>query len=469
MMTTRRGFLGLAACGGFLLPKDVFGALGKPIMTFGVISDVHIGGRTASPVRLETALRWLGAHKADAVLSPGDIAHSGLIKEMEGFAAIWYKVFPNGRRADGEPVKLMISTGNHDAAATWIKGTPAWREANVLAHGDNFSRVWERLFHDTFELVWRREVKGVTFMGAQWPSLNPKLEAYMAEHGAEFDPSKPFFHCQHQHPRYTCHGAYSCGDDAGQSVRAFAKFPNAVVFSGHSHCTIADERAVWQGAFTSVGAGCLHEGGLAFDYDNCTAKWHPSFRTKLMKPLNDPEAWGGDPDGACFEFVEVYSDHIVVHRRSSVYDAAIGPAWAIPIPAKTGGVYDFAKRHGTRSAPQFAADAKLKVEVCPKGCDAESKARAGEPCVRVTIPAARTVDGCRVFTYGIRATADGKEVASGKVFAAGFSLPETEADRPTDWLVALKDLPAGKDILFTVEPRECFDMAGRAISAHVAV
>lgn len=109
---TRRAFLGsgLATLGGVLVPRAVW-ADETPWLRFGVITDVHIGGRKEAPQRLETALRWLDARGIDAVLCCGDVAHTGQIYQMEAFANIWYKVFPKS----GRTVELMISTGNHDA------------------------------------------------------------------------------------------------------------------------------------------------------------------------------------------------------------------------------------------------------------------------------------------------------------------------------------------------------------------
>lgn len=464
---SRRQLVGgvCAALGGQLLPAWA-GADERPQLAFGVISDVHIGGRREAPQRLACALRWLARRNVDAVLCPGDVTHTGRIAQLEQFAAIWHAVFPGGRAPDGHAVPLMISTGNHDADdAFWRNASEATMRATRLTYGDNAAKAWERLFGEKWALVWRREVKGYTFIGSQWPQLNPQLEAFVKAQGGTFDPSRPFFHCQHEHPRGTCHGAYGrCGWDQGQSVAAFSPYPNAVVFSGHSHCSLADERTVWQGAFTSIGAGCLHEGGLAFGYDNCSAFWHRSFKENLMAPLNDAAAaWGGDPDGGCFEYVEVFARHLVVHRRSSVYDRPIGPAWVVPVPVARAAAYAPSRRAAARRASQFAADAVLAVEVCPRGSPLESRARAGEPCVRAVIPPAGAVDGCRVFTYDVAVQSGARTVASGKVFAAGFSLPDAEAARPTDWLVALKDLPPGEDLVVVATPRECFGHAGRPL------
>ena len=470
---SRRTFLGGAATvfGGMALPFDLFATDGKPLLKLGVLSDIHIGGRKEAPQYLENALRWLAERGVEAVLSPGDIAHSGRIGEMLAFADIWHKVFPGNRAKDGRKIELLISTGNHDAwEHGWDKRPEEWRLAELLTYKGNPARIWEEQFGQKWDLVWRKEVNGLTFVGSQWPSLKPDLEGFMKAHGKEFDPKLPFFHCQHEHPLHTCHGAYACGCDKGQSVRALSPYPNAVAFSGHSHCSLVDERAVWQGAFTSIGAGCLHEGGLAFSYDNCSAFWHPSHKRNLMAPLNDPANWGGDCEGGCFLFVEVYADHLVLHRRSSRYDLPMGPDWVVPVPARVDGPFDFAKRAAKRSAPEFAADAVVKVTVCPKGHEMEGVAHRGEPCVYVTFPAAKPVGGCRVFDYLVIARSGGKDLKTLKIFAAGGVLPEEKSDRPGECLFSLADLPNGRDVTFAVVPRECFGRPGRPlVSAPVRV
>lgn len=439
-----------------------------PRLRFGVVSDVHIGGRKTTAKRLDTTLKWLAAQNVDAVLFCGDITHSGLIGEIERFASIWCDAFPENRAADGRTVKLLLVTGNHDAEASWVKGTDEWRTRNVLAHGDNFARVWKRLFDEPWELVWKREVKGYSFVGAQWSSLNPPIERFVAEHKGELSSGKPFFFCQHAHPKGTCHDGFADVRDSGVVVRALRNFPNAVAFTGHSHCTLADERAVWQGTFTSIGAGCLHEGGAPFSYANISAFWWPPSYKNLMASLNDPDEWGGDPDGGCFEMVDVLDGCLRIARRSSVYDLPVGPDWIVPLPSKEKGPLDFAARARKRSAPQFAADAVLKVETCLNGHPMESHRRGGEPCVYLGFPCARSVDGCRVFDYVVTATTGGRTVKRLELFAPGAMVPEAKADRPGECLLSLAELPKDVPITFSVMPRECFGKTGKALTASWA-
>ena len=89
----------------------------EPLLTFGIVSDPHIGDKAEAPTFLENALRRLAEAGVDAVVCPGDIAHSGLISEMEMFADIWNRVFPDWRGPDGRKVELLLVTGNHDIDA----------------------------------------------------------------------------------------------------------------------------------------------------------------------------------------------------------------------------------------------------------------------------------------------------------------------------------------------------------------
>jgi len=476
-MTTRKGFVcGALAFGvaGGRLSSGTAAARGDtrhPKMRFGVVSDIHIGGKPDAEQQLEIVLRWFYTKNVDAVLCPGDIAHSGLIDELEKFAAVWHKVFSGGCAADGRNVELMISMGNHDVDA-WGGRWKGYTEEQMLAHRffykDNPGKTMQRLFGQKWELIWRREVKGYTFIGSQWSSLNPPIEAYMKENVSTFSSAKPFFYCQHAHPKGTCHSG-SSGVDHGESVRALTPFPNAVAITGHSHCAISDERTVWQGAFTSIGAGCLHEGFGGFEYDNVSAFWHANFRKNLMASLADPKPWGGDAKAGCCELMEVFDDHLVVHRQSVVFGLPIGPAWVVPIPARKDGPLDFAKQTARRktqgAVPQFAKDAKIAAKFCPHGHALESAAHKGEACFYVTFPRAKMVKGSRVFDYVVEAMSESGQSVTRKIIAAGFAYPEENADIPGECLFSAKELPIGKPIRFTVTPRDCFGLAGKPLAA----
>ena len=137
MDISRRSFVGGAlAFGAWGVPRFVAAADAQggvpPRLRFGMMSDVHIGGKPDAVETTEKVLRWYASENVDAVLCAGDVAHSGLISELEKFAAVWYKVFPGGRAPDGRKVELMISTGNHDVDA-WGGRWKNFTEAEMLA------------------------------------------------------------------------------------------------------------------------------------------------------------------------------------------------------------------------------------------------------------------------------------------------------------------------------------------------
>ena len=78
MAITRRSFFGgtLAAFGG-IVAADAFGAGAGARLRFGVMSDVHVGGKPDAVATLKKALRWFDANKADAVVFSGDMAMVG--------------------------------------------------------------------------------------------------------------------------------------------------------------------------------------------------------------------------------------------------------------------------------------------------------------------------------------------------------------------------------------------------------
>lgn len=460
---SRRGFLGgaFAAVGGLFLPADAFGG-GTPNLKFGVISDVHISGGWNQETYLEKALRWFDAQGVDAVMVPGDIAHSGLVSELAKFAAVWDRVFPNDKGADGRRVEKLIVTGNHDLEAWWVKGKPEWRAENVINHADNPKRLWEKYFREEWRLVWKKEVKGYAFIGSQWPTraVKPPVEAWFREHAAELKGTRPFFYTQHAHPKGTCGNGMISYDD-GTATRALAPFPNAVAITGHSHQTLTDESGAWQGAFTSINAGCLRAGDndrWGVDYDSTYPFYSPKRRLNKMKRLAEEEGRGG-------LLVEVFDDRLVVHRRSFEYDMPLGEDWCLALPATAGGPYDPKRQAAESVGPEFAPGAKVEAARCAVApADIVGPALKGKPCVHVKIPHPPTVKrGSRVYDYEVEMLVDGERALLRRVLANGYNVPEAKADRVSNCLFAMEEVPASGKVRFRVTPRNSYGVAGRPL------
>ena len=474
---TRRQFAWsvAAAFGGLVLPADAFGAGGKPLLKMGVLSDVHIGPDGSDDLLLKE-LRYLDSQKVEVVLFPGDIANHGLISYHERFAACWNKVFPNCVASDGRRVEHVLVTGNHDLMNKrwedwWAKYTEEQQAKDRLYYKDNIVKTWDRLYGEKWELVWKREVKGVTFVGAQFESgLDLPIEEFFRTHGREIDPTMPFIYVQHQHPRGTCHGQFAVDEgacDSGRVGRELAAFPNAVAFSGHSHLPITDERMVWQGAYTSIGCGCAGTvSTLGMGKRRANAYWkNRSEYGRLMLPMQTKQ------QNCSGLVVNLFKDHLLIHRHNFFFDMPVGEDWCVPLPAAVDGPYDFARRARTRKAPEFAANAKITLDWCAKAPEGASwNFKDKKPCWRLGFPCAKAVcGGGRVFDYEIRMSVDGKEVLSRELLAAAFHFPDAKSDEPEMLLLLPGDLPAGKVATCSVTPRNCYGVAGKPLVATLAV
>ena len=452
----------MAACGGILLPADAFGA-GTPILTFGLVSDPHLCRNGDREIRLlEKALRHFDAQRVDAVMVTGDIADSGLISQMEALAAVWDKVFPGDCGSDGRHVEKLFITGNH-CIDGWPGRWNGWSEEKLRAqrfnYADNPQKVWQRLFHEDWHDVFVKRIKGIPFIGAQWkseqaPFVKPPIAETVAKLAPTFDPKLPFFFFQHNPPNDTCHGRHG-GDKVLRE--ALSPYSNAVAITGHTHDSISDDRAVWQGAFTSIGAGCLHEASAGIDYRNVNYNWHVPSRTKAMRLTE----W--IPQGGCFSVIDVFADHLVMHRRSAVFDEPAGEDWAIPLPAAIGKGFDFKVRAAQTVAPEFGAGAKPVVSFCAKGHPEQAKRYAGEPCVAVDFPPAQTPNGI-VCEYIVTAKLlDGPEIVRTKVVPNGFGLSKARMTIPGTCLFRTCELASERPVVFSVTAGECFGKKGRPI------
>lgn len=455
---------------------------GAPLLRFGAASDVHmrrrhplfpwVRGSEDNDVYLEKALRWFDRMLVDAVVFPGDLADLGLIPQLEQFADTWNRVFPKCRAADGRPVARIAVTGNHDIGqwpSLWKRVSEEDQRKWRFDHPDNLAQTWRRLFDEDWQLVSRHDVKGVSFICAQYMALHPPVEKYFNEHGAELDPNKPFFFVQHAHPSGTCFSDSKRGmwdhDMRGETTRTLSRFPNAVALSGHTHNSVVDDRSVWQGAFTSINCGCTWGAGLVYyDRDNALAPFFGDYKHQRMASLVPLENAGR----CCLAF-DVFADHLVIHRWCVQTDEPVGEDRVVPLPAATGGPFDYAeavrRRREAKFGPQFGDGAAITVERCaesPKNIGPKLK---GKSVVRVTFPAARSVHGVRVFDYIVRVLCDGREVVKSVVLAPGFFLPERLACISGEALFAAEELPVDKAVLVSVTPRDCYGVEGETLTS----
>ena len=500
---SRRWFIGGAASfgafgGSRLFAGGVF-ASGVPRLRFGVVSDIHIscrakpgdtemvGGNELTFVR---TLEWFRDHGVDAVVVAGDMADRGTIDQLAMVAEAWNRVFPGDRAPDGRKVERLFVYGNHDMggipyARGSFKDLSEEEIAKKIIYTDP-KAAWENVFHEGFEPIWTKEVKGYRFVGAHWWSsrgcrgkderFNDGVADWYAAHSKEIDPSLPFFHIQHPHPLNTCYGSWAWGRDAGLSTKALSAFPNAVAFSGHSHYPLTDERSVWQGAFTSVGTGSLRY--VAYGYDEFAPYGFANTRAPSAPGSRDIDAakvqrtLGGASDCRQGMLWSVYGDHIAVQRREFISGVDFGEDWTIPLPSAEPKPFSFAERAKKIGAPAFPDGAELKVvrtKAKTRGAPAAGKSPAVEPvekdCLKLVVPAAIAKDGARAYQFLVAVSGpDGSAALTRRFLPEGVAQGSRHprAVYKTECLFALDELPKGK-VRFTVTPLNCFGREGKPL------
>ena len=333
--TTRRGFLcGAAAFAPFA--ANLWAAeAGTPLLKIGVMTDTHVGETKESCSRARLAYEMFRDMGVDLIANVGDVADHHYPTGYTAYREMVEETFaqvPAGKR----PKELFVYAW-HDAYA--YKNHP--REAAAKDSPEAFADM-ERLIGATNGPYAEGEVKGYPYVvipqlygvqGVDWRRFDKMLADAVASH-----PGKPVFVFAHQPPT----GTTRSGRGITKKREVLNKYPQAINISGHTHGSLRDERAIWQGEFTSVNIGCLQN-------------WGGWLAGSIPKRI---ENYGA-------VLVEVFADRIVF-RRFDVRDrreySADAP-WMVPWPLDPATApYRPSVRKPKMPVPEFAKGAEIEVK-----------------------------------------------------------------------------------------------------------
>jgi len=500
---TRKSFIfGAAALAGSSgLPALAAGKASN--LRIGILSDIHVTA-PGNANWFKKALRQFDREKVDGVLITGDLTTWNKLAEFEAVAQTWYKVFPGDRRSDGEHVEKLFLTGNHDVDGWAYGGAQFKTEAQARPTSFFFHReeFWEKLFHEKYEPIIVKEVKGYTFLLRNWISILGKekfgiakgcvdekspLPEVLARLGDKLR-GKPFFYAQHDQIDDTVNSSwllrgekFGNGQDDGFARKCLKGYPNCVAFTGHSHYSLTDEQSIWQGEFTSVNCSCARgfaftnpgrENGFACPDFNRTppfemAKFdHNSVRQGLV--------------------MDVFDDRIQLRRFDLTYDQSLGADWIIPVyaggatvPATGTPKYDIKARAAVAKAPQFTSGDKVTVTKVEKGFrrdkggfGALDKTDPHEQLV-VTFPPITTAKSpSRGFEFKVTCEmriADLVQVVQERrVFSPNAYQAESRDTVPCACHFPVRELPQKRKLRFVVTPYDCWGNAGKPITSDWA-
>ena len=338
MEMIRRKFIGCA--GAFSLSavgSEMAWAAEKPLLRIGIMTDTHVLETKASCRRVKQACRLFRKHSVDMVAHIGDLADLHYPKGYVAYREVVDEVFadmPAGTR----PQELYVYAAHDTFSYGGRKKRSEWSKYIDEAYAD-----MQRLVRASNGTYASGTIKGFAYVtfpqtatkGVDWARIEKMLADAVAA-----NPDKPVFVFAHVPPANTTR----TGRGDPKYTALFSKYPQIVNISGHTHGSLADDRAIWQGAFTSVNAGCLQNWGDGRD----------GIAGNSVRRINN---YG-------VVIMDVFADRLVF-RRFDVRDGEEYNAerpWIVPLPFDPSTApYQPKVCKGRSAVPAFAKGAALKI------------------------------------------------------------------------------------------------------------
>lgn len=428
MSIKRREFISGIGALSFMAPTYQLFGDEKPQLRIGVMTDTHIGKTKESCARVKLAYQLFRKHSVDLMVNVGDVADYHYPTGYQAYRETVEEVFA-GVPAAKRPKELFVYAAHDHFNYGGPKKRSLWFKDATPAFAD-----MERLIGATNGPYAQGSVKGfpyVVFPQRMTDGLDMKRCEKMVADAVSANPGKPVFVFAHIPPYGTTRG----GSGSLEKRKMLNKYPQVVNFSGHTHGTLANERAIWQGEFTSLNVGCLQTWGGGHVGNNVPRM--PNFGVVIA---------------------EVYSSRIVFRRLDVRDGVEHNEPWMIPWPFDPASApYRTAGRKEKSATPSFAAGAELKV--APIG---------DEGGVLLTIPVTSGVP--RPYTYQVHLEyldQDGKWETRGRkdFFGDAWQRPQ---ERPEKYDVEVTGayFDPERKYRFRVFPLNCWGKKGDALTVE---
>ncbi|MDP8017698.1 metallophosphoesterase [Prescottella equi] len=399
----------------------------KPIAQVVVMSDVHVGGYENNAEKYRSFFDTIGSifPKPDAILSNGDMINDN----WDGKGAdhkIVSRIFQENLERKGmTDTQVLMSYGNHDAYLDDVRA--------------GYPREW---FPDTGGGYYESNVNGVPVFTVNTETYNGDiaqrdwLKGRLAELTADpANVAKPILVQGHRPTSgTTMDGQQASNPRLAEDLKAY---PQAILFSGHSHLNNNDDRSIHQRDFTSVNDGSMSYIEIDHGYQMIT-------ESGLANRFESPTAQA--------LFVDVYKDRTEIGRINMAADkhdiytggqwsanwqppyasagTLSGSSWTVELKGSTSEQikdnfrYTSAARNTV--APEFATSTPLSLVKSADGATA------------VRIAQARDDQMVHHYRVDITDTTTGVKVVASKVLSDFYFMP-----RPNSLDIPVPDAAAG--------------------------
>jgi hypothetical protein len=352
-----------------------------PVVSFAVISDVHFGNSKGEGplVKVPRALRNLMLKKplVDAIFVAGDLTESGTNNQYDQFLSVF-----NNTSIIPSSVEKVYMMGNHDNYSTDAHAIYQTKTGQPLDQYKVINGI-------PFISISQRDRSNAGNGLAAYPVASREFLQNSLEAAARDYPGKPIFVFTHVAPLGTCYGSrigdYGAANGWGMPVLTpiLKEFPQAVVFSGHSHFPIGDPRSISQdSAFTSINAG---------------STTYSEVEQGLLNIGIHPEQSANVTEGYVVHVLA--NGDVQIDRWDTYRDEEIFPEWRLKAP-HDGSQFVYKNNRTGRSNPFFEDDATVSVVPGSYSCSVTfPQAFDDEVVQRYTVEV--YMDEVRVTTYRV--------------------------------------------------------------------
>ena len=416
----RRNFILSSASA--VISTAALGANCPPKLRFGVMTDTHVTSDPKSFERVKSAIEAFGKYECSLFCHLGDLAERC---DPEAHA-MWRETIASACR--GNSMRGVYVYAAHDYYDYLGKRWNLTDEERLAGYGS--FRVNAGIPNGMYEEF---DVSGVPFVVVPQHVTEDELESMIVRAERKFSQG-PVFVLNHVCPENTTFNSSNWG--CWWTPKVLSRHPRVVNLSGHTHGTVACERNIWQGGFTSVDAGCL-------------STWVSPLPGSQSKPKESFDVL----------ICEVYEQRIVM-RRIDVRDGGeIRQPWVVPLPFDPASApYSDSARLSNAPEIGFRSDAKLKVD-----------AKTSPETVKLTFPAAANED--EVFSYRIEAKKRGvlldwETIAREDVYGQ-YYLRKSERKGFLECLFKRSSLNKGRPCRFVATPVGFYGQTGKALVAEL--
>ena len=418
----RRVFIACASAAAVSPLAAGAGSAANVRLRFGVMTDTHVTRDPKSFERVDLAFKVFKKRGCDIFCHVGDLAEMCDPKAHRMWSEAVERAYP-----EGAP-RAAYAYAAHDYYNYQGKRWKLTRDE--IMQGYESFRKNAKLPNGMYAEF---DVNGYPFVVTPQHVSEKDFEEMIAR-AEKKHAQGPIFVFHHVAPENTTFNSSDWG--CWWLPRLYARHPRVVVFCGHTHGSLANERNIWQGGFTVVDAGCL-------------AGWASSLPGGQTKVKQSYEVLVCD----------VLKDRIVMHRVDVRDGADIREPWVVPLPFDPATApYALERRRASAPKVEFAEGAALEVDV---KSDPES--------VTLSFPAAEKADD--VFCYRIEAAKRGvllewEMIAREDVYGE-FYLRAHERTGRLKCVIKRSSLNKSRPCRFTVTPVGFYGQSGRPLEKRL--